>query len=107
MLVTSSLMALSSVVLGATATEGGKVEPSAVVRSFHEALASGERAGALARLDPGVVIFEQGEAEMSRDEYVAHHLDADIEFSRATPEGNRILDTYRRSVTGSHGITNV
>ena len=79
-----SIMVLSSLLLGASAAGEGKDEPSATVRSFHEALSLGNREAALALLDPGVVIFEQGEAEMSRDEYASHHLDADIEFSRAT-----------------------
>jgi len=59
-------------------------EPAAVVRSFHEALTAGDREGVIALLHPKVVIFEQGGAEMSRDEYTSQHLDADIEFSRAT-----------------------
>lgn len=58
--------------------------PVSAVRSFHEALSSGDRAGALAWLDPAVVIFEQGGAEMSRDEYGSNHLQDDIEFTRAT-----------------------
>ena len=82
--VLGSIVVLWSLVLGAATAEGGKDEPAAIVRSFHEALASGDRAGVLALLDPTVVIFEQGGAEMSRDEYTSQHLDADIEFSRAT-----------------------
>lgn len=58
--------------------------PADVLRAFHKALAAGDREGALALLDPAVVIFEQGGAEMSRDEYASHHLGDDIEFSRAT-----------------------
>ena len=84
------MRALSSMILplallpdGSTVGKGTD-EPSAIVRSFHEALASSDRAGALALLDPDAVIFEQGGAEMSRDEYIAQHLDADIEFSRET-----------------------
>ena len=71
MRVIGSIVVLASLMLGASAAEHGKDEPSAIVNSFHEALASG-------------VIFEQGGAEMSRDEYASEHLDADIEFSRAT-----------------------
>lgn len=97
MRVISSLMALSSVLLGASAAADGKIDPAALVRSFHQALSSGNRDATLALLDPGVVIFEQGEAEMSRDEYVAQHLDADIEFSRATSQ--QVIDQR----TQSHG----
>lgn len=78
------IVVLSTLMLGASAAEEGKDEPAAIVRSFHEALSSGNRGAVLSLLDPGVVIFEQGEAEMSRDEYASQHLDADIEFSRAT-----------------------
>jgi len=79
-----TFMLLSFMVLGASAMGGTKDAPSAVVRSFHEALASGNRERVLELLDPDVVIFEQGGAEMSRDEYASHHLGEDIEFSRST-----------------------
>jgi len=52
--------------------------------AFHAALAAGDREAALARLAPEVVIFEAGGAELSRDEYAEHHLDADMEFLAAT-----------------------
>jgi hypothetical protein len=84
MAVLVSILALSSILLGASVSPQGNAEPAAVVRSFHEALSSGHRDGALAVLDPGVVIFEQGGAEMSRDEYASDHLGADIDFSRST-----------------------
>ena len=83
-------MFLSAVFLGASAAGEAKDEPSAIVRSFHEALASGNRDAVLSVLDPGVVIFEQGGAEMSRDEYASHHLGGDIEFSRAT--SSKVVD---------------
>ncbi len=57
--------------------------PAAAIERFHAALASGDRQAALSLLDPKVVIFESGGAEMSRDEYASHHLDADMQFSRA------------------------
>jgi hypothetical protein len=89
---TASILAVGVVLVcaGAEVNAQGKDEASAIVRSFHDALSSGNREGALAVLDPGVVIFEQGGAEMSRDEYTAEHLGADIEFSRATT--SRVVD---------------
>lgn len=57
--------------------------PAATVERFHAALAAGDRQAALSLLDADVVIFESGGAEMSRDEYASHHLDADMQFSRA------------------------
>ena len=90
MRVLGSIMVLASLSLGAATAEGGKDEPAAIVRSFHAALSSGHRDAVLALLDPGVVIFEQGDAEMSRDEYASQHLDADLEFSRAT--SSKVVD---------------
>lgn len=81
---TGTFMLLSFFMVGASGVGEGKDASAAVVRSFHEALASGNRDRVLALLDPGVVIFEQGGAEISRDEYASHHLGEDIEFSRST-----------------------
>ena len=57
--------------------------PAAVVNAFHYALAQGDSAGALALLDPSVIIFESGGVEASRDEYDSHHLGADMMFEFA------------------------
>ena len=56
----------------------------AAVAGFHDALASGDSARALAALAPEVMILESGSIE-TRDEYRAHHLPADIQFARAVP----------------------
>ena len=66
----------------ATTSEAG-AGAAAAVESFHAALAAGDREGALSWLDPQVVIFESGGAEMSREEYASHHLESDMEFVRA------------------------
>jgi ketosteroid isomerase-like protein len=55
-----------------------------VVAAFHDALARGDRAGVTELLAPGVVIFESGGAELSREEYASHHLGSDMEFAKAT-----------------------
>jgi ketosteroid isomerase-like protein len=65
-----------------TPSETAAVE--ATVRGFHQALAAGDAAGALRLLAADAVILENGARE-TRDEYAAHHLSADIEFSRAVP----------------------
>jgi ketosteroid isomerase-like protein len=52
------------------------------VTRFHDALASGDSAAALALLAPDVVILESGDVER-RDDYRSHHLPADIAFARA------------------------
>ena len=55
---------------------------AAAVHGFHSALAAGDSLQALALLDSAVVILESGDEERLA-EYRAHHLAADIEFSRA------------------------
>ena len=62
--------------------------PAAVVEAFHAALERGDTAAALALMDDGVLVYEQGGAERSKAEYAAEHLGADAEFARAT-DGRR------------------
>jgi ketosteroid isomerase-like protein len=56
---------------------------AAAVVAFHAALAAGDGDRALALLAPETVVFEAGGAELSRAEYAAHHLAADMEFAAA------------------------
>ena len=56
------------------------------VDAFHEALRRGDTSGAMSLLANDALIFESGEAERSKAEYVSHHLAADVEFTRAVPE---------------------
>jgi ketosteroid isomerase-like protein len=58
----------------------------AAVTQFHAALAKGDAAAAAALLDPAATIFEEGYVERTKAEYVAGHLPADIEFTRAVKE---------------------
>lgn len=69
---------------GAATAATAESEVAGVVDGFHAALRSLDRDKALAALDPGVRIFESGGAEMSRDEYAAHHLASDMAFVAAT-----------------------
>jgi ketosteroid isomerase-like protein len=69
--------------------------PAAAVEAFHSALAAGNREEALRWLDPQVVIFESGGAEMSRDEYAGHHLGGDMEFVGAVK--TEVLDRQAHS----------
>jgi ketosteroid isomerase-like protein len=55
---------------------------AATVDRFHQALASGDSATALAMLAPDAVILESGGVETPA-EYRAHHLPGDIAFARA------------------------
>ena len=77
----------------------GHNTPADTVSAFHEALASGEKEKALELLDPDVMIFESGGAELSRDEYASHHLNADMEFSAAT--SRTIVDQQVGEIAGA------
>ena len=57
--------------------------PAEAVASFHAALIAGDSAAAMALLDPAVIIFESGGAELSAAEYAGHHLPADMAFAQA------------------------
>lgn len=59
-------------------------EALAIVEAFHAALARGDGPAAQALLDDNVQIYEQGWVERSKAEYTAHHLQSDLEFSKAT-----------------------
>jgi ketosteroid isomerase-like protein len=79
------------VLLVATPRSGGAQAVSdsasalAVVQRFHAALRAGDSSAAVSLLAPDVVVLESGEME-DRAAYLAHHLPADIEFSRAVTE---------------------
>jgi ketosteroid isomerase-like protein len=67
----------------------GAVAPAAAdaataVDAFHAALKAGDTDGALALMDPEMVIFEEGYVERSRDEYASHHLGSDAAFAAET-----------------------
>ena len=67
---------------GSVAVEA--VDAAAVVDAFHAALKTGDTAAALALLATDVMIFEEGGAERSRDEYASHHLASDAAFAAAS-----------------------
>jgi len=54
------------------------------VDAVHAALKAGDTAGALGFLAHDVMIFEEGGAERSRDEYASHHLGSDAAFAAAS-----------------------
>lgn len=84
---TAALLALSLLALaGAPATADPPHGPVEVVAAFHDALARGDRARVTELLASGVIIFESGGAELSREEYASHHLGADMEFAKATKQ---------------------
>lgn len=89
--VRSAVILLASAVSGvaAHAQSGSSAKYSAdsasavaAVERYQEALRTGERAAAVSLLDSSVVILESGELE-SRQEYIDHHLAADMAFAKA------------------------
>lgn len=70
---------------GAGAPRAAAPDSAAIVAAaaaFHAALAAGDSAAALALLADDAVVLEGGELE-TRAQYAAHHLAADIAFTRA------------------------
>lgn len=67
---------------GSVAAEA--TEAATAVDAFHAALKAGDTAGALTFLAADVMIFEEGGAERSRDEYASHHLGSDAAFAAAS-----------------------
>jgi len=74
-------------------------DAAAAVDAFHAALDRGGAQAALALLAPDALIFEEGGAERTRDEYAAEHLAADVAFSKAVPS------KLTRRTGGSDGTT--
>lgn len=69
---------------GGVSVAPGAVEAAAAVDAFHAALKAGDTTSALALLSPDAMIFEEGGAERSRDEYASHHLASDAAFAAAS-----------------------
>lgn len=65
---------------------------TATVEGFHAALKAGDAQAATALLAPDVVVLEGGYLE-TREEYLAHHLAADIAFSQAVDTQRGPLNT--------------
>jgi len=61
---------------------GDSAAVAGVIAKYHEALAAGDSAAALALLAEDVVILESGSIE-TRADYRSHHLASDIKFAQA------------------------
>lgn len=77
----SLLLAFAVSLFGVHASSLG-ASPKEAVAAFHGALASGDKAKALALLSPEIAIYEAGYVERSRDEYASHHLGGDMDFAK-------------------------
>ena len=74
------LIALAALGLVLSAgTKAAASGPNSVVDAFHA-----DTTEAAAMLADDALIFEEGGAERSKAEYVAHHLPSDAEFSKTT-----------------------
>jgi len=74
---------LASFALATAMTSAGAGEisgPAETANSFRRALENGNRQAVLELLAPEVLIYESGDIDRSRDDYAAHHLDADLAF---------------------------
>ena len=67
---------------GATlaALAGDAVEPVATVNAFRRALESGDARTAEGVLAPELLVYESGDQDRSRSDYVRHHMEADMAF---------------------------
>ena len=84
LLMVAVLLAAHNLSASAQSASADSAAATATVRAYHDALASGDAAGALRLLAADAVILENGSRE-TREEYRSHHLPADIEFARAVP----------------------
>ena len=80
---------------GAQAAGTDSSAVAGTVRQFHDALARGDSAAALALLADDAVVLEGGGVE-SREEYRAHHLAADMRFAAAAPGQTSPLRVFVR-----------
>lgn len=76
------------------AQAGSKATPDSVaiittLERFHALLARGDTLNAVKLLAPDLTVLESGDIE-SRSEYLAHHLQADVEFERGVPGTRRV-----------------
>jgi len=89
---TTLLLAFALVCAAAQAQSADVQKVEATVRSFHQALRSGNVSAVQPLLAADAVVLESGQQE-SRDEYLNHHLAADIEFAKAVPSQVQRMET--------------
>lgn len=74
--------ALVCLALCCTGARAQAPSPESVVSAFHEALRNGNAEVVKQLLAPDAIVVEGGQVE-SREQYLSHHLAADIEFAKA------------------------
>ena len=81
--------------------------PVNVVKSFHSALREGDYKLVKQLLDPKVVVYEEGVAELSFSDYELYHLKSDMEFAGSTSRrviNTRVIDNQNVAAVLSIGI---
>jgi ketosteroid isomerase-like protein len=81
--IASTTLLLNVFALPALAAPVAPDEAANIVSQFHEALKRGDANVAIAQLSADALIYESGYAE-THENYLAHHLQADIEFAKQT-----------------------
>jgi ketosteroid isomerase-like protein len=61
----------------------------AAVERYHDVLRKGDKEGAVSMLEERAVVLESGEIE-KRQEYIEHHLAADMEFAKSVSSPSRV-----------------
>lgn len=75
--------------------EGGDTSgPLVAIDAYHKALAEGDSAAAVALLTDDILVQEGGHVE-NREEYLGHHLGADMEFASQVPSKREVLRATR------------
>lgn len=75
-------LALLCLALWCAGAQAQTPSPESVVSAFHEALRSGNTEAVKQLLAADAIVVEGGQVE-SREQYLSHHLAADIEFAKA------------------------
>lgn len=74
-----------------TSQVADSADVAATIRAFHEALRTGDADAARALLAEGLLVAESGSVE-GREEYVSHHLPADMAFAAAVDRQEGDID---------------
>ena len=82
--IVACLIAAPIIPVYAQTADADSAAAASVVRAYHDALEAGDSLAALGLLASDALILENGSRE-TREEYRAHHLQADIRFSQAVP----------------------
>ena len=78
-----------------SAAQSATAEAIATSTRFYDLLRRGDSAAAAQLLAPDAAVLESGDLE-TREEYLAHHIGADIDFAKAVPSKRTIRQVVRQ-----------